>query len=55
MLCSWTAPPMNCCIGDVRNEQGRRRALARVDLLFHAAGLKQALLCELFCMEDLLD
>ena len=47
----WADPRVKFYIGDVRNEQSLRDAMAGVDSVFHAAALKQVPSCEFFPME----
>lgn len=44
-------PKVKYYIGDVRNEQSLEQAMQNVDLVFHAAALKQVPSCEFFPME----
>ena len=44
-------PRIKFYIGDVRDERGLRDAMAGVDVVFHAAALKQVPSCEFFPME----
>jgi UDP-N-acetylglucosamine 4,6-dehydratase/5-epimerase len=44
-------PRVTFYIGDVRNEQGLKDAMAGVDLVFSAAALKQVPTCEFFPIE----
>jgi UDP-glucose 4-epimerase len=47
----WADPRVKFYIGDVRNEQSLKDAMAGVDYVFHAAALKQVPSCEFFPME----
>jgi len=47
----WTDPRVKFYIGDVRNEQSLKDAMAGVDFVFHAAALKQVPSCEFFPIE----
>ena len=47
----WADARIKFHIGDVRNEQSLRDAMAGVDLAFHAAALKQVPSCEFFPIE----
>ena len=47
----WADPRIKFYIGDVRNEQSLRDAMAGVDFVFHAAALKQVPSCEFFPIE----
>jgi len=47
----WADPRIKFYIGDVRNEQSLRDAMAGVDIVFHAAALKQVPSCEFFPIE----
>lgn len=47
----WADSRIKFYIGDVRNEQGLRDAMAGVDFVFHAAALKQVPSCEFFPIE----
>jgi UDP-N-acetylglucosamine 4,6-dehydratase/5-epimerase len=47
----WADPRVKFYIGDVRNEQSLRDAMAGVDFVFHAAALKQVPSCEFFPIE----
>jgi UDP-glucose 4-epimerase len=47
----WADPRIKFYIGDVRNEQSLKDAMAGVDFVFHAAALKQVPSCEFFPME----
>lgn len=47
----WNDPRVKFYLGDVRNEQSVRDAMAGVDYVFHAAALKQVPSCEFFPME----
>jgi UDP-glucose 4-epimerase len=47
----WADPRIKYYIGDVRDVQGLRDAMAGVDLVFHAAALKQVPSCEFFPIE----
>jgi UDP-N-acetylglucosamine 4,6-dehydratase len=47
----WADPRIKFYLGDVRNEQGLRDAMAGVDFVFHAAALKQVPSCEFFPIE----
>jgi len=47
----WADPRVKFYIGDVRNEQSLKDAMAGVDLVFHAAALKQVPSCEFFPIE----
>jgi UDP-N-acetylglucosamine 4,6-dehydratase len=47
----WADPRIKFYLGDVRNEQSLRDAMAGVDFVFHAAALKQVPSCEFFPME----
>jgi UDP-glucose 4-epimerase len=47
----WVDPRVKFYLGDVRNEQSLRDAMAGVDCVFHAAALKQVPSCEFFPME----
>jgi UDP-glucose 4-epimerase len=47
----WADPRIKFYIGDVRNEQSLRDAMAGVDVVFHAAALKQVPSCEFFPIE----
>src|SRR3954453_6706235 len=44
-------PRIKFYIGDVRNEQSLRDTMAGVDIVFHAAALKQVPSCEFFPIE----
>lgn len=47
----WANPRIKFYIGDVRNEQSLIDAMAGVDVVFHAAALKQVPSCEFFPIE----
>ena len=47
----WADPRIKFYIGDVRNEQSLRDTMAGVDIVFHAAALKQVPSCEFFPIE----
>jgi UDP-N-acetylglucosamine 4,6-dehydratase/5-epimerase len=47
----WADPRIKFHIGDVRNEQSLKDAMAGVDAVFHAAALKQVPSCEFFPIE----
>jgi UDP-glucose 4-epimerase len=47
----WSDSRIKFYIGDVRNEQSLRDAMAGVDIVFHAAALKQVPSCEFFPIE----
>ena len=47
----WSDPRVKFYIGDVRNEQSLKDAMAGVDCVFHAAALKQVPSCEFFPIE----
>jgi UDP-N-acetylglucosamine 4,6-dehydratase len=47
----WADARIKFYVGDVRNEQSLRDAMAEVDLVFHAAALKQVPSCEFFPIE----
>ncbi len=47
----WADPRVKFYIGDVRNEQSLKDAMAGVDYVFHAAALKQVPSCEFFPIE----
>lgn len=47
----WAGPRIKFYIGDVRNEQSLKDAMAGVDFVFHAAALKQVPSCEFFPIE----
>ena len=47
----WADPRIKYYIGDVRDEQSLKDAMAGVDLVFHAAALKQVPSCEFFPIE----
>ena len=47
----WADGRIKFHIGDVRNEQGLKDAMAGVDFVFHAAALKQVPSCEFFPIE----
>lgn len=47
----WANPQIKFYIGDVRNEQSLIDAMAEVDVIFHAAALKQVPSCEFFPIE----
>src|SRR5688572_14973858 len=47
----WADARVKFYIGDVRNEQSLKDAMAGVDYVFHAAALKQVPSCEFFPME----
>jgi UDP-N-acetylglucosamine 4,6-dehydratase/5-epimerase len=47
----WADPRIKFHIGDVRNEQSLKDAMAGVDVVFHAAALKQVPSCEFFPIE----
>jgi UDP-N-acetylglucosamine 4,6-dehydratase/5-epimerase len=47
----WGDARVKFYIGDVRNEQSLRDAMAGVDIVFHAAALKQVPSCEFFPIE----
>jgi UDP-glucose 4-epimerase len=47
----WADPRIKFHIGDVRNEQSLKDAMAGVDYVFHAAALKQVPSCEFFPIE----
>lgn len=47
----WADPRVKFYIGDVRNEQSLRDAMTGVDIVFHAAALKQVPSCEFFPIE----
>ena len=47
----WADPRIRYHIGDVRNEQSLKDAMAGVDFVFHAAALKQVPSCEFFPIE----
>src|SRR5664280_164019 len=47
----WADPRIKFYIGDVRNEQSLKDAMAGVDFVFHAAALKQVPSCEFFPIE----
>ncbi|MDA8117005.1 MAG: polysaccharide biosynthesis protein [Actinomycetota bacterium] len=47
----WADPRIKFYIGDVRNEQSLKDAMTGVDLVFHAAALKQVPSCEFFPIE----
>jgi UDP-N-acetylglucosamine 4,6-dehydratase/5-epimerase len=47
----WADPRIKFYIGDVRNEQSVKDAMAGVEFVFHAAALKQVPSCEFFPME----
>jgi len=47
----WADPRVKFHIGDVRDEQSLKDAMAGVDLVFHAAALKQVPSCEFFLIE----
>lgn len=47
----WTDSRIKFYLGDVRNEQSLRDAMAGVDFVFHAAALKQVPSCEFFPVE----
>ena len=49
----WADPRIKFYIGDVRNEQSLIDAMAGVDVVFHAAALKQVPSCEFFPIEAL--
>jgi UDP-N-acetylglucosamine 4,6-dehydratase/5-epimerase len=47
----WADPRIKFYIGDVRNEQSLRDAMTGVNIVFHAAALKQVPSCEFFPIE----
>src|SRR5512140_2446878 len=47
----WADPRIKFHIGDVRNEQSLKDAMTGVDVVFHAAALKQVPSCEFFPIE----
>jgi UDP-N-acetylglucosamine 4,6-dehydratase len=47
----WADPRIKFYIGDVRDEQSLKDAMAGVDFVFHAAALKQVPSCEFFPIE----
>jgi UDP-N-acetylglucosamine 4,6-dehydratase len=47
----WADARIKYYIGDVRNEQSLKEAMGGVDLVFHAAALKQVPSCEFFPLE----
>jgi UDP-glucose 4-epimerase len=47
----WADPRVKFYVGDVRNEQSLKDAMAGVDFVFHAAALKQVPSCEFFPIE----
>jgi UDP-glucose 4-epimerase len=47
----WADPRIKFYIGDVRNEQSLRDTMTGVDIVFHAAALKQVPSCEFFPIE----
>ena len=47
----WADPRIKFYIGDVRNEQSLRDSMTGVDIVFHAAALKQVPSCEFFPIE----
>src|ERR1035437_4213217 len=47
----WADVRVKFHIGDVRNEQSLKDAMAGVDFVFHAAALKQVTSCEFFPLE----
>jgi UDP-N-acetylglucosamine 4,6-dehydratase len=47
----WADPRIKFYLGDVRNEQSLRDAMTGVDIVFHAAALKQVPSCEFFPIE----
>ena len=47
----WADPRIKYYLGDVRDEQSLRDAMAGVNLVFHAAALKQVPSCEFFPIE----
>lgn len=47
----WADPRIKFYIGDVRNEQSLKDAMTGVDIVFHAAALKQVPSCEFFPIE----
>jgi UDP-glucose 4-epimerase len=47
----WSDPRIKFYIGDVRDEQSLKDAMAGVDFVFHAAALKQVPSCEFFPIE----
>ena len=47
----WADARIKFYVGDVRNEQSLRDAMAGVDIVFHAAALKQVPSCEFFPIE----
>src|SRR6478609_10726893 len=47
----WADPRIKFYLGDVRNEQSLRDTMAGVDIVFHAAALKQVPSCEFFPIE----
>ena len=47
----WADPRVKFYIGDVRSEQSLKDAMAGVDVVFHAAALKQVPSCEFFPIE----
>lgn len=51
---AYNNPKLRFILGDVRNEQSCRDAMAGVDFVFHAAALKQVPSCEFFPMEAIL-
>src|ERR1035437_10301519 len=49
----YASPKLRFYIGDVRNIDSLRDAMAGVDHIFHAAALKQVPSCEFFSLEAL--
>jgi UDP-glucose 4-epimerase len=47
----WADPRIKFYIGDVRNQQSLKDAMTEVDVVFHAAALKQVPSCEFFPIE----
>ena len=47
-------PRLNFYVGDIRNQQSVDRASAGIDMIFHAAALKQVPSCEFFPLEAVL-
>jgi UDP-N-acetylglucosamine 4,6-dehydratase len=47
----WAEPRIKFYMGDVRNEQSLKDAMTGVDVVFHAAALKQVPSCEFFPIE----
>lgn len=54
MRVSFDDPRLNFYVGDIRNSRSVDRAAAGVDLIFHAAALKQVPSCEFFPLEAVL-